>query len=83
MQYAFYFILFASVLTLPWWVTVPLMVLGLSFTHGAPVVVGAALLMDALYGTNIDSLYGLSFLYTVVFALAAYMSILMRRRMLE
>lgn len=83
MQYALYLILFASAVTLPWWFTVPLMVLVLSFSYGAPVVVAVALLMDALYGTNIDSLYGMSFLYTFVFGVAACVSIIMRRRMMD
>lgn len=83
MQYALYLVLVASALTLPWWVTVPLMVLALSFEHGAPFVIGTALLMDSLYGTNIDSLYGLSFLYTLLFAIAATVSILMRRSMMD
>lgn len=83
MQYALYLIILASALTLPWWVTVPLMVIALSFEYGAPYVVGVALIMDALYGTNIDSLFGLSFLYTLVFTMAACVSILMRRRMMD
>ncbi len=83
MQYGFYVILLASALTLPWWVTVPLMVLGLTFANGAPFVVGVALLMDALYGTTIDALYGLSFLYTAIFGSAACIALYMRRRMMD
>jgi hypothetical protein len=83
MQYSVYLVLIASALTLPWWVTVPLMVFALSFTYGAPVVVGVAILMDSLYGTNINALYDISFLYTLVFTCAAGMSIILRARMLE
>ncbi len=83
MEYALYAVTLAAALMCPWWVSLPLMVLTLGLPNGGPVAVFAALIMDSLYGSNVATLYGVSFIYTLVFGALAFCTIFLRRYVID
>lgn len=73
--------LLISAAALPWWATLLIAVLYLSEGGSVLLVVGAGILMDALYGAPFTSLGGFRFAYTLFFGVLALATLYLRDRL--
>ena len=58
-----------SLVFLPWWVSVPLGIIAATTKYGGPIAVFGGVVLDAVYGTPIDILFGFQYVYTTLFLL--------------
>lgn len=73
----------ASLVFAPWWLVVILGLLLMPFRWGAPIAVGGAAFLDAVYGAPVAALAGFSYIYTALFILCAVVVWFLSLRMAE
>lgn len=83
MRSALYVATLGAALLCPWWISIPLIIVSLGSAGGGPVAVGAGLIMDSVYGTQVASLGNVSFVYTSMCASLAYLAIVLRWYMID
>lgn len=82
-RFFFSLVFFASVILMPWYVTVPLgIMLMILFGAYAEAIIGG-ILLDGMFGTGIAVLAGISYLYTLLFSGLSLCAFVLRRALLE
>jgi len=61
-------IIFLSILFLPWWVTIFLVLFGIFFFNHFYEAIIAGILIDLLYGTRAEEFFGIWFLFFIIFS---------------
>lgn len=69
MRFALFALFLLSLVTLPWWVFMPLGIIIAGLPGGASVAVFGGVVLDAVFGIALPSLGNLSHLYTALFVL--------------
>ena len=83
MRIAILFAFFASILFLPWFVTVALGVVLIAWYQAYLSVLIGGVLLDSMFGAPIAALGSFSFIYTALFACLSAVSYVLRRRVME
>lgn len=76
-------IFFVSVLFAPWWLSVALAVLLLSFFKAYFEVIVGGVIMDSVFGAPIMSLFNIEFLYTILFTILVVTTYFFRKVIME
>lgn len=76
-------LLFLSIITSPWWVSVAIALILTLYRGGIPVLIIAGFVLDSWYGYPLQSLYGFSYVYTSIFGLLGFTAFLIRTRVIE
>ncbi len=80
MKFTLFALFILSLLTLPWWVFMPLGIIVAGLPGGALVALAGGVVLDATYGSALVPLGGFSYLYTALFLLVVIaMQVLSKR----
>lgn len=74
---------FISIVALPWWVIVAVAIFYLAEGGSIFLVIAGGILADMLFGAPVASLYGFSYLYTVLMAALGLTAYYLRRALFE
>lgn len=72
-----------SSIFLPWWITVALGIVLITYFRLWWVAILGGLLMDLVFGAPISAFFGFAFLYTTLFIALSLLALMLRQRMLE
>ena len=73
--------IFISILFFPWWISLALGILLIAVCKSYEVLVWG-LFFDALYGTPLDSLFGIEYVASVLFLFLFLVSFLVKKRVI-